>query len=103
MSNPFDNIQLKHWPDFLLALSGVSFTMAFWALIGGIVLPGGTLGWVFALAGVVSFGIAGKIAHYQRHDKAIYKWVSAWRNNWLSNMFLIVTMLLLVSSVYVFI
>lgn len=102
MSDPFKNIELKYWPDFLLAVSGTFSVMVLGALIAGIVLPGGTLGWVLMFLGVVAFGIAGKNAHYRRHDKKIHKWVSAWRPNFLSNIFILVSLGLIAGSVYVF-
>ena len=102
MKNPFSNIELKTWPDFLLAISGISFVMTLGAMISGIYLPGGTLGWVALMAGVVLFGIAGKQAHYRRHDKKLNKWISAWRFNALSNIFVFASLALILGAIYVF-
>lgn len=103
MSNPFSNIELKHWPDFVLAISGISFVMVLAALISSTNLPGGTLGWVTLMAGVVCFGIAGKHAHYRRHDKDIHKWISAWRMSVLSNILVVIAFGLISGSVYIFV
>ncbi|WP_115718825.1 hypothetical protein [Gallaecimonas mangrovi] len=102
MSNPFKNIELKYWPDFVLAISGISFVMVLGALIAGVTLPGGTLGWVLLFFGVIAFGVAGKHAHYRRHDKEIHKWVSAWRASFLSNILVLVSLGLIGGAVYVF-
>lgn len=77
--------------------------MVLGALISDVALPGGTLGWVFLFFGVITFGVAGKHAHYRRYDKEIHKWVSAWRANFLSYIFLLVTLGLFGGAVYVFV
>lgn len=102
MLNPFENFQLKQLPDLVLVVFGISFLAILGALIGSIVLPGGTLGWFFVIGAFLSFSIAWKNAHYRTHDKKIHKWVNAWRNNTLSNVFLALTAVLLVSALAYF-
>ncbi len=102
MLNPFENFQLKQLPDLVLVVFGISFLAILGALIGSIVLPGGTLGWFFVSGAFLSFSIAWKNAHYRTHDKKIHKWVNAWHNNTLSNVFLALTAVLLVSALAYF-
>ncbi|EOB6680354.1 hypothetical protein ACHELU_004371 [Vibrio vulnificus] len=102
MLNPFENFQLKQLPDLVLVVFGISFLAILGALIGSIVLPGGTLGWFFVSGAFLSFSIAWKNAHYRTHDKTIHKWVNAWHNNTLSNVFLALTAVLLVSALAYF-
>nr|WP_274929760.1 hypothetical protein [Vibrio metschnikovii] len=102
MLNPFENFQLKQLPDLVLVVFGISFLAILGALVGSIVLPGGTLGWFFVIGAFLSFSIAWKNAHYRTHDKKIHKWVNAWRNNTLSNVFLALTAVLLISALAYF-
>ena len=68
LENPFRNIQLKDWPDFLLAVSGVSFVVSLIAFFGG---SSSAVPFVLVFGGLVLFGIGGKIAHYRFRDGAI--------------------------------
>lgn len=98
MMNPFKNFQLKQLPDLVLVIFGISFLAILGALIRSVVLPGGTLGWLLVIAAFLSFSIAWKNAHYRTHDKEIHKWVNAWRHNGLSNAFLCLAVVLLIST-----
>ncbi|PML81993.1 hypothetical protein [Enterovibrio norvegicus] len=102
MLNPFEKFELKQLPDLVLVIFGISFLAILGAIIGSVVLPGGTLGWLLVIASFLSFSIAWKNAHYRKHDKEIYKWVNAWRNNALSNIFLLIAALLFVSAIVYF-
>jgi hypothetical protein len=51
MDNPLKNIQLKNWPDYWLAITGISFALVLGGLISGQHLPGMTVYWVMLLAG----------------------------------------------------
>jgi ABC-type multidrug transport system permease subunit len=96
--NPFKNFQLKQLPDLVLVIFGISFLAILGALICSVVLPGGTLGWLLVIAAFLSFSIAWNNAHYRTHDKEIHKWVNSWRHNGLSNAFLCLAVVLLISA-----
>ncbi|MDR9766301.1 hypothetical protein RJP56_09580 [Shewanella baltica] len=91
MSNPFDSMKLKSWPDFILAISGITFLLSFTAMVAEKELPGGTLGWVSLMGAIFSFGIAGKIAFKRVFNRDSNKWEDGWRNNHLSNLFILIS------------
>ncbi|KKA43633.1 hypothetical protein [Salinivibrio sp. KP-1] len=62
MNNPFTNIELKVWPDFLLAISGALLVAAVVAMFAGNELATRL---IFGFGGLVLFGIGGKAAHYK--------------------------------------
>jgi len=88
VGNPFNNTQLKEWPDFLLAFSGVSFVVSLMAMFSG-----SSIGLPCALifGGLVLFGVGGKVAHYRFRDSGIKgngnAWFSGWRHSLLADSF----------------
>ncbi len=106
MENPFKNIQLKNWPDFLLAISGVSFVLVLGALVADQKLPGGTVAWAMLFGGLVIFGIGAQKAHYKTHIKNIKGnanvWVSKWRHSLLADAFAGVGLLLILFAIRYF-
>ncbi|MDR4516628.1 MAG: hypothetical protein MRK00_04485 [Nitrosomonas sp.] len=98
MVNPFKNIQLKYWPDYLLAITGVSFLVLLVGMISGRQIPGGIVYWVILFGGLVSFGIGAQIAHYRAHLKEIEGniniWVSKWRHTILADSFAVIGVIL---------
>lgn len=100
MENPFKNIQLKDWPDFLLAISGVTFVVSLIALFGGSSFAGLL---VLTFGGLVLFGIGGKIAHYRFRDATIQgnsnAWFSGWRHSLLADCFAALGILLVVIAI----
>lgn len=97
MENPFRNIQLKDWPDFLLAITGFSFVISLIALFGGSAFAGL---FVLAFGGLVLFGIGGKVAHYRFRDATIKgnsnAWFPGWRHSLLADCFAGLGMLLVI-------
>ena len=100
MDNPFKNIQLKDWPDFLLAISGLSFVVSLIALFGGSSFADEFL---LVFGGLVLFGIGGKVAHYRFRDAAIKgnsnAWFPGWRHSVLADSFAAFGVLLIVLAV----
>lgn len=86
MENPLKNIELKVWPDFLLAVSAVCLVMAVGSLLAGvpIALPLSPL-----FGGIFVFAIAAKISHYRFRDRSIKgnsnAWFSGWRHSVLAD------------------
>lgn len=103
MENPLKNIQLKDWPDFLLAVSGASLCVSVIAI-----LSGSALGASYALlfGGVFLFGVGGKIAHYKYRDPDIKgninAWFTGWRHGLLADSFAIIGILLVFLAIYAF-
>jgi len=102
MGSPFEGMKLEHWPDFVLAISGILLIASFGAMVAGANLPGGTLGWVSLMAAIFCFGVAGKIAFQRVFNRATKKWHDGWRNNLLSNIFILVFIALGYFSYHVF-
>lgn len=105
MNNPFRNIQLKDWPDFLLAISGVSFVLSLVALFGGLSIAAMI---VPVFGGLVLFGIGGKIAHYRYRDASIIgnsnAWFAGWRHSFLADIFAgLGVFLILIAAVWFFV
>lgn len=100
VENPFKNIQLKDWPDFLLAISGVSFIVSLIALFGGSSFAAAL---VLVFGGFVLFGIGGKAAHYRFRDSSIKgnsnAWFSGWRHSLLADSLAGSGVLLIVAAV----
>lgn len=88
MSNPFSGIELKTWPDFLLAISGALLVAATVAMFAGNELA---LRLSAGFGGLVLFGIGGKVAHYKFRDPTIKgngnAWFSGWRHSLLADIF----------------
>jgi hypothetical protein len=106
MVNPFKNIELKNWPDYWLAVSGLGFIILLGALVAGKNQPGSTVAWVILFGGLLLFGIGGKIAHYKAHIKGvegnINVWVSKWRHGFLADTLAIIGIILIIYSVVTF-
>lgn len=106
MVNPFKSIQVKVWPDFLLAISGSSFTILLIALATNKDLPGSTLGWMVMFGGLVIFGFGAKKSHYKAHIKGIKGvkgiWVSKWNHSFLSDLFALIGVFLIIFSIAIF-
>jgi len=60
MLNPLKYIELKSWPDYMLAVSAVCLVMAAGALLSGASIA---LSLSFLFGGIFVFATAGKIAH----------------------------------------
>lgn len=103
MENPFKNIQLKDWPDFLLAITGVSFVTSLIALFGDSSFA--SL-FVLTFGGLALLGIGGKIAHYRFRDPTIKgnsnAWFPGWRHSLLADCFAGLGILLVVVAVILF-
>lgn len=101
MNNPFTNIELKVWPDFLLAISGVLLVAAVVVMFAGNELA---LRLSLGFGGLVLFGIGGKAAHYKYRDPSIKgnsnAWFSGWRHSFLADIFAALGIVLVCSSVW---
>lgn len=106
VENPFRNIQLKNWPDFWLAITGIAFVVVLTGLVAGQQLPGGSATWVMLFGGFVMFGIGAQKAHYKAHLKGvegnINVWVSKWRHSLLADLFAVIGVLLVLCAVVLF-
>jgi hypothetical protein len=106
MSNPFQNIQLKNWPDYWLAVNGISFVLILGALVAGQELLGRTVTWVILFGGFLFFGIGAKKSHYKAHVKGVQGnmnvWVSKWRHSFLADAFAIIGIVLVTYSIVSF-
>lgn len=104
MESPFKNIELKHWPDFLLAISGAAFLASLVALYSDVQIAKYLSIFFF---GFVLFGIGGKIAHYKYRDPNIggnvNAWFSGWKHSLLADSFALFGVILIVLSIACFI
>ncbi|MFN1652073.1 hypothetical protein ACPV5L_15375 [Vibrio astriarenae] len=100
--NPFSSLKLKHLPDVVLVASGIIFVGAFMAMLKGANLPYSPVGWVLSTGSFFSFSIGWKNAHYRALDDDTRKWANFWRNNALTNIFLGISIGLLVGAVVCF-
>jgi len=107
MENPFKNIQLKNWPDYWLAVTGISFVILLGGLVAGQQLLGGTVNWVMFFGGLILFGIGAQKAHYKAHINGIEGnmnvWVSKWRHSLLADVFAVAGLLLVLFAIAKFI
>ncbi|WP_440997545.1 hypothetical protein [Arhodomonas sp. SL1] len=101
MENPFKNIELKFWPDFLLAISGLAFVVSVAAMYSGATLARSLSVGFF---GLVLFGIGGKISHHRFRDPNIREnsnaWFSGWRHSMLANLFAAIGVIIVLLSVW---
>jgi hypothetical protein len=88
VKNPLEKLDLKTWPDVLLAIFVLPFTIAFTALFPetsrDFAIP-----IVLIISGMLFFGLAGKISYYRFRDNTIKgnsnAWFSGWRHSILGN------------------
>lgn len=88
MKNPLEKLELKTWPDILLAMVALPFVISF-----GAMFPISTRSFAVPItlivAGIVLFGIAGKLSYHRYHDKSTAgnsnTWVAGWRHSFLGN------------------
>ena len=106
MTNPFKNIPLKDWPDYWLAVTGISFIIILSGLAAGKEFPGGTVAWIILFGGLLLFGIGAKKSYYKAHIKGvevnINVWVSKWRHGFLSNTFAVIGVCMVLFSLSIF-
>lgn len=103
MDNPLKSLELKTWPDVMLAISSVPFLIAFSAIFAestkALAIPIAIL-----LAGVICFGVAGKVAYYRYRNSSIRgnvnAWFSGWRHSLLADSLALVGFLLIVFGVF---
>lgn len=99
MNNPFSGIELKTWPDFLLAISGTLLVASVVAMFSGNDLA---LRLSVGFGGFVLSGIGGKIAHYKFRDSSVKgnanAWFSGWRHSFLADIFAVTGVALILFS-----
>ena len=102
MLKPFQTFQLIHLSNIVLVISGTSLLLAFGALILSITLPGGTLGWVSLIGAFFCLNLAWSNEHHRSHDKKIYEHEEAWRNDYSTNLYIILAIGNFVSAIMYF-
>lgn len=99
MENPLKSIELKTWPDFLLAVSGMAVMISLTALFAG---SDHALIATILFAGIFLFGIGGKISYYRYRDSSVKgnmnAWFSGWRHSILSDSLAFIGIALIVLS-----
>jgi hypothetical protein len=95
VTNPFKNIRVKYWPDYLLAVTGTCFIITVLTYLTGIdrAFP-----LMVIFGGLILFGIGGEIAHYRYSIKGyggmVSQQFSGWRHTFLANSFALLGILL---------
>ena len=103
LDNPLRNIQLKEWPDFVMAISGVSLVSSVVGMLSGV-----KLGYPCTLmfGGAFLFGLGGRIAHFKYRDASVKgnsnAWFSGWRHTTLADSFALLGVSMVLFAIYTF-
>ncbi|AUD78734.1 hypothetical protein CW740_05505 [Kangiella profundi] len=98
VDNPLKSLELKTWPDVMLAISSVPFLISFGAMFvdstKAFAVPITIL-----IAGILCFGIGAKLAYYRYRDSNIEgninAWFAGWRHSFLADFFAFIGFLLI--------
>lgn len=104
VENPLRNIQLKIWPDFLMAAAGFLLVISvIISLLAGSQLSGSC---ALLFGGGFLFGIGGKLAHYRYRDPNVKgnsnAWFAGWRHGPLADTFAGIGLILIVAAIFSF-
>lgn len=103
VDSPLKSIELKTWPDILLAICAVPFIIAFSAMFVDSTKTF-AVSVTILVDGLLSFGLGGKIAYYRFRDSEIggnmNAWFSGWRHSILADTLAILGVLLISLGVY---
>ncbi|MBE9516435.1 MAG: hypothetical protein IME93_05605 [Proteobacteria bacterium] len=99
--NPFKNIRIKYWPDYLLAVVG---TCTIAAVIAYLADSNRALPLMEIFGGLTLFGIGGEIAHYVYSKKGyggmVSQHFSGWRHTLLADLFAVIGLVITCYGVY---
>ena len=81
VDNPLKSLELKTWPDILLAVCSIPFLLSFGAMFAdstkNFAIPITLL-----VSGIMCFGLGGKLAHYRYRDSSVKGNMNAWFSGW---------------------
>lgn len=101
VKNPLEKLELKTWPDVLLAILAIPFLIAFGAIFLETTRSFATP-ITLIIAGIIFWGLAGKISYYRFHDKSIKgnmnAWFSGWRHSFLGDSIAVIGIALILTG-----